>query len=81
MDLAVTLTVVLSFATFVTAHVALVAGLVARQPRWRAPLALVVVPLAAYWGFRERMRVRAAFWFAALIIYVAMLVVGHTITG
>jgi hypothetical protein len=75
MDLVVTLAVVLSFATLLTAHVMLVAGLVARRPRWRGALALVVVPLAPYWGFRERMKARAVIWTAALVLYAIALVV------
>jgi hypothetical protein len=77
MDLVITLTVILSFATLLTAHVTLVAGLIARRPRWRGPLALVVVPLAPYWGFRERMKARAVLWSAALAIYAIALVVAH----
>jgi hypothetical protein len=81
MDLFVTLTIVLSFAALSTAHVALVAGLVARKQWWRAPFALVVVPLAPYWGFRERMRARVVVWTAALAVYLIMLVIGRTIGG
>jgi hypothetical protein len=81
MDLFVTLTIVLSFAALLTAHVALVAGLVARKPWWRAPLAFVVVPLAPYWGFRERMRARAAIWATALAIYAITLVVARSFAG
>ena len=78
MDLFVTLTVILSFATLLTAHVTLVAGLVARRPRWRGALALVIVPLAPYWGFRERMKARAVVWTAALAIYAVALIVART---
>jgi hypothetical protein len=78
MDLFVTLAVVLSFATLVTAHVALAAGLGARGPWWRAPLSFVVVPLAPYWGFQEKMRARAVLWAIALVAYVATLMVAHT---
>ena len=81
MDLVITLTVILSFATLLTAHVALVAGLVARRPRWRGALAFVVVPLAPYWGFRERMKARAVVWAAALTIYAIALVVGRSMSG
>jgi len=81
MDLLITLTVILSFATLLTAHVTLVAGLVARQPRWRGAIALGVVPLAPYWGYRERMKARAVVWAAALVIYGIALIVGQSIAG
>ena len=74
MDLFVTSAVILSFAILVTVHVALAAGLGARGPWWRAPVSLVVVPLAPYWGFRERMRARAVLWTIALTVYLAALV-------
>lgn len=76
MDLFVTSAMILSFATLVTAHVALAAGLAARGPWWRAPVAFVIAPLAPYWGYRERMRARAVTWGAALAVYVAARVVG-----
>jgi hypothetical protein len=60
---------ILAFATFVTAHVTLVAGMAMRPPRWRALVALFVAPLAPYWGFEERMRWRAALWIAGVIAY------------
>lgn len=62
--------VVLAFAAVVTAHLALVAGLAMRPPRWRALVSLVVPPLAPYWGFRESMRWRAALWLATAVTYV-----------
>jgi hypothetical protein len=62
--------VVLGFAILVTAHVTIAFGLVRRTPRWRAPVALVVAPLAPYWAWREHMRVRAGVWTAALVVYV-----------
>jgi hypothetical protein len=61
--------VVLSFATLVTAHVTLVAGLAARSPRWRAAVAALVAPLAPYWGLRSRMPVRSALWVASALAY------------
>lgn len=69
-DLVVVVTLVLAFALFITAHVAIVYGLAFRAPRWRAPAALLVAPLAVYWAWRERMRIRAGIWGAALALYV-----------
>ena len=59
-----------SFALFLTVHVALAAGLVRRVPRWRAPVALLFPPLAAYWGMRERMRLRTSLWLGAAMVYI-----------
>ena len=58
-----------SGATWVTAHVALAWGLLGRHPRFRAPAALLIVPLALYWGLTERMRWRAGLWCASLVGY------------
>jgi hypothetical protein len=63
-------TVVLAFALLVTAHLAIVVGLVAKTPRWRALVALVFPPMAPYWAWREHMRVRAGIWAAGLVLYV-----------
>jgi hypothetical protein len=58
-----------SFALLVTVHVALVFGLIAKRPRWWAPIALVVPPLAPYLGFRSALRVRSTLWLVALALY------------
>ena len=63
--------VVLAFAFLVTAHVAIAIGLAGRAPRWRALVALLFAPLAPYWAWKERMRVRAGLWAAGLVVYVA----------
>ena len=64
---------VASFALLVTVHVALVAGLLGRRPRWRAAVAAVVAPLAPFWGFRAGMHVRGGLWIAAALAYLAAL--------
>lgn len=64
-----------AFATFVTAHAALFFGLAARAPRWRAFVAVVVVPLALYWGVRAGMYARAAVWGLSAVAYIALRVV------
>lgn len=61
---------VLALASLITAHISIAYGLVRRTPRWRAPLALVVAPLAPYWAWREQMPIRAIVWGAAVILYV-----------
>ena len=53
--------IVTSFATLVTVHVAIAAGFLTRgRPWWHAPFALVLLPLAPYWGFQDGMRHCAA---------------------
>ncbi|MBX3130720.1 MAG: hypothetical protein KF718_28640 [Polyangiaceae bacterium] len=58
-----------SFAVLVTTHVALALGLFGRTPRWRGGVALVVPPLAPYWGMEAGMKGRAALWIIALFTY------------
>lgn len=70
MDTVVLVALVVSFAALVTAHVALAFGLTLAQPRWRGPLALLVPPLAPYWGMEAGMKRRAGIWVAALSVYV-----------
>lgn len=76
-DMIVVGTLVLAFALFITAHVAITYGLVFRRPRWRAPLAFIVAPLAPYWAWREHMRIRAGIWAAALVLYVVATIVAR----
>ncbi len=76
-DLVVVATLVISLALFITAHVTITYGLAFRQPRWRAPVAFFVPPLAAFWSWRERMRIRAGIWLASLVLYVIATIVAH----
>jgi hypothetical protein len=69
LDLLLILVLSSSFGLLVTAHTALVVGLWLRAPRWRGLLALVVPPLAPYWGWEAKMRVRAGLWALGLAIY------------
>jgi hypothetical protein len=61
--------VVLAFAATLTFHIAIVVGLARRAPRARAVAALVLPPLAPYWGFGQRMRVRSVGWVASVAVY------------
>ena len=65
---------VLAFAVVVTAHVTLVVGLAGRAPRWRALVALVVPPLAPYWGWNG-LRRRSVLWVAGAVVYAVLRVV------
>jgi len=64
-----------ALAVFVAAHVVLVAGL-ARQRAWgRAVAALLVPPLAPWWGYGAGLRVATIAWCAALALYALGVVV------
>ena len=68
-DIVVFAVVVLGFAVVVTAHLGIVIGLLGRSPRWRAPVALIAVPLAPYWAVRERMTARSVAWIVGAVAY------------
>lgn len=72
-DEAVSAGLIVAFATLVTAHVALVAGLAGRPPRWRALAALVVFPLAPWWARGERMHRRLVLWVTSAVVYTVLL--------
>lgn len=62
-----------AFGVLVTAHVALVFTLAFRSPRWRALVALLVPPLAPYWGWQARRRVASSVWLFGAVAYVLAL--------
>jgi hypothetical protein len=68
---------VLAFASFATAHVALCLALAARPPRIRALFAFVAFPLAPVWGVRDGLHRRVVFWLACALAYVAMRLVAR----
>ncbi len=51
------------------AHVVLVAGLARRGSWGRALVALLVAPLAPWWGWEAGLRAAAIAWAAALLLY------------
>jgi hypothetical protein len=51
------------------AHVTLVIGLLRRDPWWRGAVALVVPPLAPFWGYEARLRGRVTLWVVTLVVY------------
>jgi hypothetical protein len=71
-DEVVVAALVIAFATLVTAHGMLVVGLLARKPLWRAPVALLVAPLAPYWGYEQGMKRRAVTWVVAAVAYAVL---------
>lgn len=65
-----------SFATFVTSHVAISVRLLLQpDARWRGPVALVAAPLAPLWAFRRGWRASAGIWIGAVVVYAIALVV------
>ena len=64
---------VLAFAVLVTVHVAIVLGLVVRDPRWRALAAFFVPPLDPYRAVQSAMKVRAAIWIGSVVLYTSLL--------
>lgn len=74
MDIAIMLTLVGSFAILCTVHLAIAIGLALHKPRWKGLLALLVFPLAPYWGHEVRMRLRVLLWVCAFFLYVLALV-------
>jgi hypothetical protein len=68
-----------SFAALLTTHVAIIASLLRRTPRWRGLIALLppLAPLAVYWALRERMYLRGAIWVLGLLLYLCALFAGH----
>ena len=65
--------VVVAFAALCTVHVAIVFGLFKQHPRWRAPVAFFVPPLAPYWALRSGMVVRGGIWIGSVILYTTLL--------
>lgn len=51
------------------AHVAIAVGLVGARSYARAALALLVPPLAPWWGWHDGMRTRVVVWASALAAY------------
>jgi hypothetical protein len=58
-----------SFVLAIATHVALLAGLVLRRPRWRAIVALVLPPMAPLWAWKAGMHARVVAWGLALLAY------------
>lgn len=81
MDWAVMTLIVLTFASFCTAHVATSWTIGARGPWWRGALAFVVPPLAPYWAIRDHLQRLAALWVGSLVAYVATRIVAAVIAG
>jgi len=70
-DWIVVIALIVTFAAFVVSHVALSAMLLLfHKPRWRGPVALVLPPLAPFWGYVAGRKRLAIFWAICLAGYV-----------
>ena len=76
-DMVVIGVLIVAFAVMVTAHVAITVGLARRKPHWRAPVAFLLPPLAPYWAWRGKMKVRAGVWAGALVLYAVAIVMAR----
>ncbi|HYQ17189.1 MAG TPA: hypothetical protein VEQ58_15560 [Polyangiaceae bacterium] len=71
MDFALLGLISVSVGLHLVAHVTLVIGLLRRKPWWHGLVALVVPPLAAYWGYEAKLRGRVTLWLTTLAVYLA----------
>ena len=74
MDIAILVVLVSAFAFLVTTHLALSLALCIRLSWWRGLLALLVPPLAPYWGYESGFRVAAALWLIFVFVYSVTLI-------
>jgi hypothetical protein len=71
LDLALLAALSIAVGLHLVAHVTLVIGLLRRPPWWRGLVALVVPPLAPFWGYEARLRGRVTLWVVTLVVYLA----------
>jgi len=71
---AVGIALAVALVVFATIHATLAAGLARRGAYLRAALALLVPPLAPFWGYQAGLRRAAWAWGAALALYTALLI-------
>jgi hypothetical protein len=69
LDLALLLLPPAALALFLTAHLAIVTRLIGQPPRWRALAALLVPPLAFFWGKKADMNGLCRLWLGSLVAY------------
>jgi hypothetical protein len=73
------LALVLSFASWLTLHLAIAVELFRQPPRWRAAVCLLppLSPLGAYWALREGMHRLAAAWSLSAVAHLALMYVAY----
>lgn len=68
-DLAVVVLLLGSFVVFWAVHLLIVLRLARTGPAWHALVALVALPMAPYWAARAKLRVHAALWCIACVLW------------
>lgn len=68
-DAAVTIGLIVAFATLISLHVATVYGLARRRHAAKAVGAFFLPPLAPYWAFTHGMRARSIAWLVSAALY------------
>jgi hypothetical protein len=66
-----------AFGMSATAHLVLVVRALREGPAWRGLVALLVPPLAAYWGYRSRSRAWSGVWLGSLVVYLIALALAN----
>ena len=74
MDFAILATLLLAFGLLVTTHLALSVRLLFRSPWWRGLVALLVPPMAPYYGYESGLKIGAAVWLVAVFLYAVALI-------
>lgn len=69
LDLALLVLPPAALAVFLTVHLAIVTRLLAEPPRWRAVVALLLPPLALFWGRKAEMTGLCRLWLGSLAAY------------
>lgn len=75
MDLGLFAALLVLFATLITTHVLLCMVLLRKAPR-QGLLALIVPPLAPYWGSQQQIPRLPALWLASAASYFLTLIIG-----
>jgi hypothetical protein len=70
----------IALAAFVLAHLALVGALAARRAWFRALGALLVPPLAPWWGWQIGQRASSLTWLVALAAYAGLAFAAQSLT-
>jgi hypothetical protein len=73
------LALVLTFASWLTVHMAITVELLGQPPRWRSALCLLppLSPIAAYWALKQGMHRRAALWAGSGVAHLALVYVAY----
>jgi hypothetical protein len=72
-DLALLIALVVSAGVLLSTHVALSVGLARLGPWHRGLIALVVPPLAPFWGYHGKLHSRSLIWIIAVTVHIACL--------